>query len=294
MERKKQLLPNGETLAYFDEGTASKNLVLIHGNLSSSVYFESLIEDLKKEYRIIAPDLRGYGDSSYVHRFDSLLELAEDVSSLLSMLNLSQYALLGWSLGGGVAMELAVLDVTKVTHLILMSATTHLGYPIFQKDHKFQAIFGKVYATKDQLALDPVQVKPVIEAIEQKNHTMMTAVYDYTIYTVKKPNPEQNKRFIHETLKERSLVDSDYALATLNMSNEISFYGLGNGRIHQIKAPVLHIWGKNDKTVPEYMLHANVNALKDQSTVIVYDDCGHSPIVDQFEPLKQAITTFIS
>ncbi len=294
MERKKQLLPNGETIAYFDTEVGEKILVLIHGNLSSSVYFESLIADLKQDVRIIAPDLRGYGDSSYVNRFDTLLELAEDVSSLLTILNISKYALLGWSLGGGVAMELAVLDAQKVSHLILMSATTHLGYPIFQKDRELKGIYGKVYATKDQLAKDPVQVKPVVEAIEQKNHAMMTAVYDYTIYTVKKPNLDQNKRFIQETLKERCLVDSDFALATFNMSSEISFYGLGNGRIHQITAPVLHIWGRNDKTVPEYMLQANVNALKDQSQVIIYDECGHSPIVDQFEPLKQAIHSFIS
>ena len=293
MKRLFQTLPNGETIAYFETKPLKKTLVLIHGNLSSSVYFESLIEALQEDYYLLAPDLRGFGESSYQQRFDSLQELALDIQTFLAIKGVKKYALLGWSLGGGVAMELAALDQDKVEQLILLSSTTHKGYQIFQKDVKNQPIFGKVYATKSQLALDPLQVKPVLECIEQKNTQMMTAVYDYTIYTVNKPKPEQNARFIEETLKERCLVDADFALATFNMSSDISFYGIGNGRIHHIKAPVLHLWGKQDKTVPEYMLTANVEALKNQSKVVIWDQCGHSPLVDQFEALVKEIRNFL-
>jgi pimeloyl-ACP methyl ester carboxylesterase len=294
MNKQFQLLPNGETLAYVEQGSGPKTLVLIHGNLSSSVYFLPLFQQISKEIRIIAPDLRGFGDSSYVNRFDSLKELANDVYLLLSELKIQKAAVLGWSLGGGVAMEFAANYPNMVEQLILLNSTTHKGYPIFQKDAKMQPIFGKVYPTKAELALDPLQVKPVVEAIEQKNAVMMTAVYDYTIYTVKKPSKEDNKLYIQETLKQRCLVDADFALATLNMSADISFYGLGTDSMKNIKAKTLHVWGKDDKTVPEYMLHANVDALKHQSTVHIFEECGHSPLVDQIHALPTLILDFIA
>lgn len=293
MNKKTCALPNGETIAYLEQGSGPKVLVLIHGNLSSSLYWEPLIRNIPADVRVIAPDLRGFGDSSYVHRFDSLLELAQDILLFLDVLNIKAFDLVGWSLGGGVAMELAAEKPEAVKHLILLSSTTHKGYPLFQKDENKKPIYGKAYPNKETLAEDPLQVAPVLEAIANKNSAIMSWIYDVTIYTVKKPEPDDNNRWIQETLKQRCLVDADWALANLNMADTVGYYGSGSLRIHRIQAKTLHLWGFQDKTVPEYMLLDNATALKDRSTVVRWDACGHSPLVDRLDEMTQEIIHFI-
>ena len=59
MEKKFVELPNKEKLAYLDMGQGSEVFVLVHGNMSSSIHYKPLIERLKNQYRIIAPDMRG-------------------------------------------------------------------------------------------------------------------------------------------------------------------------------------------------------------------------------------------
>jgi pimeloyl-ACP methyl ester carboxylesterase len=61
-----------------------------------------------------------------------------------------------------------------------------------------------------------------------------------------------------------------------------------------VKAPVLHTWSTKDITVPEYMVLENVNALKKRSKLIVYENCGHSPLVDVPDQLTKDILEFIN
>jgi len=293
MEKKFLKLKNGETLAYLEKGKSDNVLVLIHGNLSSSVYYLPLIERLPENLRTIAIDLRGFGDSTYVKKVKSLKELADDVVLFLQALKIPSANICGWSLGGGVAMELAAHYPDVVKKLILINSTTHKGYPIFKKDASFKPIMGEIYASPEEMASDPLQVKPVIDAIKANNTGFMSYIYDLTIYTVNKPSVEANAIYIAETMKQRNLEDVDYALAILNMGNTFNFYKQGDDTISNIKCPVLHIWGQQDKTVPEYMILDNIEALKANSTYIKYESCGHSPLVDKPNEISVEIKKFV-
>jgi len=291
MEKKFVQLKNGETYAYLEKGHG-KTMILIHGNLSSSVYYLPLIERLPDDVRVIALDLRGFGDSSYHERFDSLANLATDVQLFMSELKIDKATIVGWSWGGGVAMEFASRYPKSTEKLILINSTTHKGYPIFKKDKNNAPIFTEGYKSKDEMALDPLQVKPVLDAIATENAFFMSYIYDLTIYTHQKPTPEANQLYIKETLKQRCLVDADFALASLNMSETPNLYSKGDGSIKQIKAETLMFWGNLDKTVPEYMVLDNLNAIPG-SKYIKLEPCGHSPLVDQPDRLTQEILTFV-
>lgn len=291
LEKKKVLLKNGETIAYLEKGKGEV-LLLIHGNLSSSVYYMPLIERMPEHYRTIALDLRGFGDSSYLSAFDSLKELATDVQLFLSELKIESAYIAGWSLGGGVAMEFAARYPKSTKKLILINGTTHKGYPIFKKNENNEPIFTEGYKNKEEMARDPLQVKPVLEALATENAFFMSYIYDLTIYTNKKPDPETSKMLIQETLKQRCLVDADYALACLNMSNEANLYKQGDASISNIKADTLLFWGTLDKTVPEYMVLDNLNALPN-AKYIKFEACGHSPLIDEPDRLFEEILTFI-
>lgn len=291
MEKKYIHLKNGETYAYLEKGSG-KPLILIHGNLSSSLYYLPLIERLPENIRVIALDLRGFGDSSYLSKFDSLANLSTDIQLFMSELKIEKASIAGWSLGGGVAMEFASRYPRSVDKLILINSTTHKGYPIFKKDKNNAPILTEGYKSKDELATDPLQVKPILEAIATENAFFMSYIYDLTIYTHNKPTPEANQLYIKETLKQRCLVDADYALACLNMSDVPNLYTKGDGSIKNIKADTLMFWGTLDKTVPEYMVLDNLAALP-QAKYVKFEQCGHSPLVDKPDDLAKEILKFI-
>ena len=240
---KKRLSIGHEELAYLDEGQGEV-VVLVHGNMSSSVHYEPLITRIKDKYRCIAPDLRGFGDSTYNNRFSTLDELAEDVNLLTEALGIDSYYLVGWSNGGGVALKLCAKYPEKVKKFFDIEGAGLKGYPLYQKEN-FKST-GKPYASKEEMAEDPMQVAPMLRIFEKGDAAMMTSVWDTTIYTVGKPTREQSELWIAETLKQRNLVDLDWALATLNMSDEYTPYGKGDGTIHNIVCPVALTMGEKD------------------------------------------------
>ena len=293
MEKKYITLPNQETIAYLEQGSGKKHLILIHGNFSSSVYFQPLLKRIPQSLHVIAPDLRGYGDSSYRQRFSSLKELAEDIQQLLQELKIESAIIAGWSLGGGVAMEFAAAYPEKTEKLILINSTSHAGYPVFKKDETGKMKVGEIYQNAEEMATDPVQVKPLLDAIKAKNVAFIKYIFDLTIYTVNKPEETEYAEYINESLKQRNLPDADYALASLNMGKTHNFYRQGDGSIEKVLSPTLHIWGDKDITVPEMMVQANIQGIKGKSTYIRYENCGHSPLVDKPEELTKNIVEFI-
>ncbi|TNF09382.1 MAG: alpha/beta hydrolase [Bacillota bacterium] len=294
MEKRQIVIKNGEMISYLEQGQGDQTILLIHGNFSSSMHYSPLLERLPKDIKVLAPDLRGFGDSTYYRRITSMQDFAEDVYMFMQAKMIKKAFVVGWSLGGGVALELAANHPETVEKLVLINSTTHQGYPIFKKNEQGMPLVGEIYHSPEELALDKIQVIPLLEAQKNQNFAVMSFVFDKTIYTVGKPTPEQNELWIKESLKQKNLVDADWALATLNMSDLHNFYNAGNQNILKIKCPVLHTWGRKDIVVPEYMVLQNVKALEKQSKLVVYENCGHSPLVDVPDQLTKDILDFIN
>ena len=279
-----------ETLAYLDRGRGEA-VLLLHGNMSSSLHFTPLFERLAEGFRLIAPDLRGFGDSTYHEAFDSLGELAEDVNLFMEALDLPAAYVVGWSTGGGIALELAARHPEKVKKLFAIEGAGHKGYPIFQKDAAFQST-GRPYESKEAMAQDPLQVAPMLPIFATQNAAAMDAIWKASIYPVHQPAPEQSALWIPETLKQRCLVDLDWALASFNMSPEEGPYGPGDGSIQKVACPCAFTSGDKDMVVPPYMVQENAAALGDKARLIAYENCGHSPLVDCPDQLAEDIYSF--
>lgn len=280
-----------EELAYLDEGQGPV-VVMVHGNMSSSVHYEPLITRIKDKYRCIAVDLRGFGDSSYNNRFDTLEELADDVNAFTEALGLDSYYLVGWSNGGGVSLKLCAKYPDKVKKFFDIEGAGLKGYPVYKKENYKST--GEPYASKEEMAADPLQVAPALACFEKGDAATMTAIWDATIYTVNKPTTDQNELWMSETLKQRNLVDLDWALANLNMSDEFTPYGKGDGSIKNIKCPVALTMAEKDVVVPDYMVLDNYNALGSLATLLPYENCGHSPMVDCPDRLAEDVCRFFS
>ncbi len=292
MKKKFVELGNKEKFAYLDLGTGKETLVLIHGNMSSGIHYKPIIERLKDKYRIIAPDMRGFGDSSFNAEFNDLEVLADDMISLLDELNILEYYLAGWSTGGAVAMKMAAKRQKQVKKLILIESCSYKGYPIFRKDEAGQPVVGSFYLTREEVAADPVQVAPMVGIFQTKATQYMKAVWDQVIYTVNKPVKEDDDLYLSETMKERCLVDVDWALTRFNMSDEFNGVIKGDGTIKDVICPVLTFWSENDLVVLEYMVDETVSALADCKKVKL-PKSGHSPLVDVPDVLVEEILKFI-
>src|SRR4051794_28701382 len=89
---------------------AGPPVLLIHGNCSSSGYWEPLVRHLPPHWRLVLPDLRGYGKSPApgIDATRGLRDFADDVAPLLAELagGSGRVTVVGHSMGGGVAMQL--------------------------------------------------------------------------------------------------------------------------------------------------------------------------------------------
>jgi pimeloyl-ACP methyl ester carboxylesterase len=112
---------NGINLYYETHGEGSP-LVLLHGGLGSGEMFAAILPALTAQHQVILVDLQGHGRTADIDRPLDLAHMADDVAALIDHLRLDQPAVVGFSLGGGVAYHVAIRHPAKVGRLVAASA----------------------------------------------------------------------------------------------------------------------------------------------------------------------------
>jgi len=282
-EVKTLLLSNGETIAYRECGKGDKTVVLVHGNMSSSVHFQTTMEALENDYKVYAVDMRGFGDSSYNSELNSLHDFSIDIQLWIKALDLTNFTILGWSTGGGVVLELAADMPSRVNKVLLLDSVGIKGYPMFKKDEKGQPILTQLITTKEEIAADPVQVLPIVTAYATRNKDLLKMIWNAVIYNLKQPNEEDYDLYLDAMLKQRNLIDVDYSLVHFNMTLDHNGINSGSGRMNLVKAPVVIMHGKVDYVVPFTYAEEMKSYFKDQAILVPFENVGHSCITDNFE-----------
>ncbi|MDF1480052.1 alpha/beta hydrolase [Leifsonia sp. H3M29-4] len=110
--------------------TAARTVVFVHGNVSSSLFWQPSMLGLDPEIRALAVDLRGFGDSQTlpVDATRGVRDFSDDVASVLDALGLDAVNLVGWSMGGGVVMQLLLDHPERVLSLTLVSPVSPYGF----------------------------------------------------------------------------------------------------------------------------------------------------------------------
>jgi pimeloyl-ACP methyl ester carboxylesterase len=110
---------NGITIGYDDQGSGEP-LVLVHGHpFDRSMWAPQVTEFARSGWRVITPDLRGYGQSTVIAGKTPLATFARDVAALLDHLDLDAVVLGGLSMGGQIVMEFYRLFPHRVRNLLL-------------------------------------------------------------------------------------------------------------------------------------------------------------------------------
>ena len=291
MEKKSINLKNGEMYYYIEYGKGDKTLILLHGNLSSCLFYKPILREFEG-YRVIALDMRGFGDSTYNKKIDSMEDLADDLKIFMDRMDIKKADVLGWSAGGTVALQFAAKYPSLVNKLILKASASYRGYPIFKKNELGHPIVGSYYQTREEMAKDPINVLPVYFMLLNKDKTNLKLIYDYAIYNINKPKDYEYEMQLNEIVKQRNIIDFDWALTSFNMSDFSNGVTDGDGSIKNVVCPVLSLWGDKDMTVMKYMIDETVEAL-DNAKKIVIKDAGHSIMTDQFDTFISEIKTFL-
>lgn len=244
---------DGVRIHYQEKGTGTP-LVLLHGFTSSTYSWKDIFEPLSRNFRVIAVDLKGFGfsgkpDGDYSRGAQGVL-----VAHLLDHLKVEKAWLCGSSMGGEVALSMALRDPQRVAGLILIDSAgvEVLGSGSLAPRYLLLPVVGRVLT-----ALSLTSDKLVREGLQQ-------SFYDRSKVT------EERIAYYYRFLKTRG-----GQLAALRARTQADESPIEED-LNKISGPVLIIWGQQDALIP-LEAGAKMNKLIKDSKLVVFDNCGHLP-----------------
>ncbi|RMF57502.1 MAG: alpha/beta hydrolase [Calditrichaeota bacterium] len=264
-------------IAYVDEGSGEKTLVFVHGLGSYLPAWKKNIAGLRNQFRCIALDLPGYGKSSKgVYPF-SMSYYAEVVHRFLQELNLTNVIVVGHSMGGQIAMTLALLYPDEVEKLVLIAPA---GLERFSEGEK--KWFMQVM-TVDGVRLTPVQ---------QIRKNFYLNFYNF---------PADAEFMIRDRIALRGARDFEKYCYAVVKSVEGMLKEPVYDYLEEIQSPTLIIFGENDNLIPNPYLHGgrsrDIGRIGDEkipnSTLKLIPNSGHFVHYESAEEVNRVIEEFV-
>ncbi len=176
-------------LHYVDWGNPDKPLLaLIHGGRDHTRNLDWVAQALRDDYHIIAPDLRGHGDSEWARGSEyAMIEYVVDIAQLLAQLDTFPVTLIGHSLGGGIVLQYAGVYPDRVAKVVAIEG---LGPPPHmiqqQKQSAYERMQEWVTQMRDLAGRQPRRYKTLDEAVkrmqEANTHLSEEQAYHLTLY----------------------------------------------------------------------------------------------------------------
>ena len=140
---------------YYETHGSGRPLILIHGGLGTGDMFGPVRTELAANHQVITPDLQGHGRTADIDRPLDVRLMADDIAALIRHLGLDKPDLVGYSLGGGVALMTAIKHPELVGKVVVASA--HI---------KYDALDPAMYAQQEQVgaaAADALKGTPMYD-----------------------------------------------------------------------------------------------------------------------------------
>jgi pimeloyl-ACP methyl ester carboxylesterase len=170
---------------YYEIHGEGEPLLLLHGGLGSIDMFASILPILTQNRKVIGVDLQGHGRTELGNRSVSYIDMGDDMAVLLEELGYGQIDVLGYSMGGGVALRLAIQHPEIVRRLVPVSASFASDgfYPeIIQQQRQVNAeaaeamINTPMYQSYKKVAPNPEDFPKLLDRLGELMHKS----YDWT------------------------------------------------------------------------------------------------------------------
>lgn len=167
-------------LHYVDWGNADKPLVvMVHGGRDHARNWDWVAHALREDYHIVAPDLRGHGDSEWARGSEyAMVEYVVDLSQLLAQLNSFPVILIGHSLGGGIVLQYTGVYPDKVNKVVSIEGLGPPPHMIQQQPkHAHERMELWIAQMRDLAGRLPRRYKTLDEAVKrmQEANTRLSA-----------------------------------------------------------------------------------------------------------------------
>lgn len=252
-------------VAYIDEGHGPA-VVLVHGFPTSSHLWRDLVPILAPRFRVVAPDLLGYGDSSKPRDPHDMTIRAQagSVRELLTGLGIGEFAAVGHDIGGGVAQILALEG--GVETMVLVDAITFDSWPI--------------EGVKMVQAADPEK------ADQELVRGIVGVVLDAGMSHPDGLSAEDREEYLRPWLSE--------PVALLRGARAIDGVGLvgTEDRLAELDARVLVVWGEDDPFQPA-ALAERLGEVIPGATVALLPDCSHFVTEDAPQAVLPLIAEYL-
>ncbi|HXD34231.1 MAG TPA: alpha/beta fold hydrolase [Pyrinomonadaceae bacterium] len=253
----------GIEIGYDEVGTGTP-VVLLHGYPFNRSMWSEQIEVLSARHRVLAPDLRGHGETSATTQPATMEEMAKDVAELMEKLNISRAAVCGLSMGGYVALALYRMFPLRARALVL--ADTRPGPD-----------------TEEARANREVQAKKALEE-------GMAGIADAMLPKLLAPNTVAKNPGAVARVR-------DMMLKTKPEGAAAALRGMAQRRdqtsfLSRVVAPALIVVGSEDMITPvseSELMHREIGG----SRLKVIEGAGHVSNIEQTENFNHVLSTFL-
>jgi pimeloyl-ACP methyl ester carboxylesterase len=253
----------GAKIHYIEAGdSANPTVVLLHGLGGSADNWAFNTPALAAKYHVVAPDQIGFGKSDKPLISYRIGTYADFLDKFLSELKIERATLVGNSLGGWIGALYALKYPNKVEKLVLVDAA---GFGP-QKDFDYRTLQNLNPSTREQ-------VREVLNLV----------IYNKALIT---------DDFIDNGITTRVSAGDGYTIQALIESIKRGEDFL-DGKLKDLKKPTLIVWGKQDGLTTLAEFGERFKREIPGAELIVYDQCGHIPMVEKAADFNAALLKFL-
>jgi 2-hydroxy-6-oxonona-2,4-dienedioate hydrolase len=258
----------GIRTVYYERGSGPP-LVLVHGMFGDFADWETVLEPLAGGFRVVAPDLPGFGASAKPDAAYDTEFFLNWLRGFLDALNIERTVLVGNSFGGEIAVLFALAHPERVQRLVLASS----GGLRFYSEAERSEIQSK-FSVENFKALTPA-----IHA------WMFGAIFAEKGAAWKRYLEKQNRKLLRDDF-------GDYAVA-LYRSITTAFSLYFEEELTRLRIPVLLVWGDRDVVFPMPLAERALGLLPNGELVIL-EGAGHAPQLENPEEFVAALQRFVT
>ncbi len=263
-------LSDGAQMHYLARGESGDPVILIHGLMSSAYEWRKNIDALAQAHRVYAIDLVGFGFSSRVsERRYSLQYFAQCVREFMDAQGLARASLVGHSLGGAVALQVAFDYPARTDRLVLLAPAIYLVK--YVKPIRYAARVPYLPRTLMTLVI----CNPRAHRVSLRNALGKEGRVD-----------EESLSIRVRASRVRGTMDALLAMATSPHAADLQL------NLGEVRAPTLVIWGDGDLAVPVRHGKRLVRELP-QAELLILEGAGHLPNEEFPEVVNRAMTEFL-
>ncbi len=253
---------DGHAVRFLDYASSdsAKTLVLLHGIGASAERWARVIPALSKYFRVIAPDIIGFGYSDKPTVEYSMDFFLDFLAGFLERLRINKASIVGSSFGGHVATEFAIRSNRRVEKLVLAAP-------------------GGMMRTSTQ-TLDAYILAALYPTYENTWNAFSGMAHDPDAVT---------KEIVMDFVNRMRLPNAKYAFMStlLGMRHAPKL----QGRIASIISPTLLVWGDSDGMIP--LQYAKEYSEIPDNELVVIKNCGHTPYVEKPMAFSKVVLKFL-